>query len=126
MKLEDMSLEKLWDLFPITLVDNKDDFKEIYLEEEKKLKSLLGNYIIRISHIGSTSIQSIKTKPIIDILIEIKFDNKEIIKEVLLKNGYILMSESFAKLSFNKGYTCRLYTSPSPRDRQKARKKSSA
>ena len=109
MKLEDMSLEKLWELFPITLVDNNEDFKKIYLEEEKNLKSLLDNYITRISHIGSTSIQSIKTKPIIDILIEIDFDNKDIIKDVLLKNGYILMSESFDKISFNKGYTINGY-----------------
>lgn len=105
MKLEDMSLEKLWDLFPITFVDNNDDFKKIYLEEEKNLKSLLENYITRISHIGSTSIINIKAKPIIDILIEINFENKEIVKDVLLKNDYILMSESFDKISFNKGYT---------------------
>lgn len=105
MKLEDMSLEKLWELFPITFIDNTDNFKDIYLEEEKILKSLLGNYIVRISHIGSTSITNIKTKPIIDILIEINFDNKDIVKDVLLNNDYILMSESFDKISFNKGYT---------------------
>lgn len=109
MKLEDMSLEELWKLFPITFVDNTDNFKDIYLDEEKNLKSLLGNYIIRISHIGSTSIINIKTKPIIDILIEIAFDNKDIVKNVLLNNDYILMSESFNKMSFNKGYTINGY-----------------
>ena len=77
--------------------------------KKKKLKSLLGNYIIRISHIGSTSIANIKTKPIIDILIEINFDNKNIIKEILLNNNYILMNDNVNKISFNKGYTINGY-----------------
>ncbi len=69
----------------------------------------MGNYIIRISHIGSTSIANIKTKPIIDILIEINFDNKNIIKEILLNNNYILMNDNVNKISFNKGYTINGY-----------------
>ena len=109
MELKDMSLEKLWDLFPIIFIDNTENLKNVYLDEEKKLKSLLGNYIIRISHIGSTSIANIKTKPIIDILIEINFDNKDIIKEILLNNNYILMNDNVNKISFNKGYTINGY-----------------
>lgn len=109
MKLEDMSLEKLWELFPIIFVDNTDNFKDIYLDEEKILKSLLGDYILRISHIGSTSITNIKTKPIIDILIEINFDNKDNVKYLLLNNDYILMNENKNKISFNKGYTINGY-----------------
>lgn len=109
MNLEDMSLEKLWELFPITFTDNNAYFKENYLEEEKNLKSLLDKYITRVSHIGSTSIQNIKTKPIVDILIEIDFDNKDIVKDILLNNDYILMSENINKISFNKGYTTNGY-----------------
>lgn len=109
MKLENMSLEKLWELFPITFTNNTKHFEEIYLDEEKYLKSLLGNDITRISHIGSTSIANIKTKPIIDILIEINFDNKDTIKEILLNNDYHLMSENINKISFNKGYTINGY-----------------
>lgn len=109
MNLEDMSLEKLWELFPIMFVDNHSSFKDIYLEEEKNLKSLLTHYIIRISHIGSTSIQNIKTKPIVDILIEIDFDNKDIVKDILLNNGYLLMNEIIDKISLNKGYTIHGY-----------------
>ncbi len=109
MELENISLEKLWELFPITFTDYNEDFKDIYLEEEKIIISLLDNYITRISHIGSTSIQNIKTKPIVDILIEIDFDNKDIIKDILLNNDYILMSENINKISFNKGYTMNGY-----------------
>ena len=61
MKLKDMTLNELWDLFPITFVDSNTNFKNTYLKEEQNLKSLLGNHIKRISHIGSTSIKNIKT-----------------------------------------------------------------
>lgn len=105
MELKNMTLEELWNLFPITFVDYTDKFKKIYFEEEQTLKLLLGNYIKRINHIGSTSIKNIKTKPIVDILIEINIDDKDFIKEILLNNGYIMMNENQNKLSFNKGYT---------------------
>lgn len=107
--LKDLSLEELWELFPITFTDSTDDFKDIYSEEEKNLKSLLGNYITRISHIGSTAVKNIKTKPIVDILIEIDFENKDDVKEILLNNNYLLMCETFDKISFNKGYTINGY-----------------
>ena len=109
MKLKDMTLDELWNLFPITFVDSNANFKKFYLEEKQNLKLLLGNYIERISHIGSTSIKNIKTKPIVDILIEIDFDNKKIVKYILLNNNYFLMNENTGKISFNKGYTINGY-----------------
>lgn len=109
MKLEDMSLEELWKLFPITFTDNNDYFKGIYLDEERTLKFMLGNRIKRISHIGSTSIKNIKTKPIVDILIEISLEDKDVVKDILLDSSYILMDESIDKISFNKGYTIKGY-----------------
>lgn len=108
--LEDLSLEELWELFPITLVDNSIKFEKQFLTEKENLESLLGNYIKRISHIGSTAIKNIKTKPIVDILIEIDFDNKDIVKEILLNNDHILMNEAHDKISFNKGYTIKGYS----------------
>lgn len=109
MKLNDMTLDELWNLFPITFVDSDINFKNIYLEEEQNLQSLLGDYIKRIGHIGSTSIENIKTKPIVDILIEITFDNKSVVKDILLNNNYLLMNESSNKISFNKGYNINGY-----------------
>ena len=79
MMLEDMSKEELWELFPIHFTDYDERFKKSYLDEEKVLKSLIGDYLKRISHIGSTSIKNIKTKPIVDILIEIDFDDKNMV-----------------------------------------------
>lgn len=57
-----MSLKELWELFPITFTDSTDSFKDIYSEEAKILKSLLGNYITRISHIGSTAKMKYKNR----------------------------------------------------------------
>lgn len=107
-----MSLNELWDLFPIYFVDNNKAFEVQYKEEENILKSLIGSCIKRISHIGSTAIKNIKTKPIVDILIEIDYlNNYQIIKNTLLKNNYILMNEDMTnfKVSFNKGYTINGY-----------------
>ena len=106
---ENLSLEELWELFPITFVDNDERFKKQFSAEKENLISLLGNYIKRISHIGSTAIKGIKTKPVVDILIETDFNNKDVIKEKLLNNDYILMNETIDKISFNKGYTINGY-----------------
>lgn len=108
--LSDLSLEELWELFPISFTDYSENFKNIYLGEENTLKSLLSGYVKRISHIGSTAIKNIKTKPIVDILIEIDFAFREVVKGILLNNNYILMSETEDKMSFNKGYTINGYS----------------
>lgn len=102
-------MNKLWELFPIYFVDSSVEFEKQFLDEKEYLISLLGNYIKRISHIGSTAIKNIKTKPIVDILIEIDFADKDIVKEILLDNNYILMCETSDKISFNKGYTANGY-----------------
>lgn len=107
--LEDLSLEELWNLFPIYFVDSNAEFEKQFLDEKENLNALLGDYIKRISHIGSTAIKNIKTKPIVDILLEISFADKDIVKEILLDNNYIFMDESISKLSFNKGYTINGY-----------------
>ena len=62
--------------------------------------------IERISHIGSTAIHSICAKPIIDILVEISTEYPLLDdKELIVKSGYICMSEASERISFNKGYT---------------------
>ncbi len=104
-KLSEMSLEELWQLFPIYLVEHKAYWKEWYTEEEVFVKNtLLKNE--RISHIGSTAINSIWAKPIIDILVEIPKNCKlSDYKDLIVKSGYICMAESPDRISFNKGYT---------------------
>ncbi len=104
-KLSEMSLEELWQLFPIFLTEHQDCWKEWYLEEESLLKNTLSQ-TERISHIGSTAIDSIWSKPIIDILVEVpKGNNLLDYKDMIVNMGYICMSQSTDRISFNKGYT---------------------
>ena len=105
--LEEMSLEELWQLFPIFLREHQDEWKDWYAEERLRLLSFLpANQLVRISHIGSTSVETIWAKPIVDILLEIpKAADMVVMRDLLLQNGYLLMSESQGRMSFNKGYT---------------------
>ena len=104
-KLSEMSLEELWQLFPIILTKHQDHWKEWYFEEENLLKNILPQ-VKKISHIGSTAIPAICAKPIIDILVEVpKKSNLLDYKDSIANNGYICMSQSKDGISFNKGYT---------------------
>lgn len=105
--LEEMSLEELWQLFPIFLREHQDEWKDWYEEERLQLLSFLPEHqIVRLSHIGSTSVKTIWAKPIVDILLEIpKETDMAAMRNLLLQNGYLLMSESQGRMSFNKGYT---------------------
>lgn len=69
-ELSEMTLEELWQLFPICLTEHQSCWQEWYSEEEKLLKRTLSSNE-RISHIGSTATPSIWAKPIVDILVEI-------------------------------------------------------
>ena len=105
--LEDLTLEELWQLFPIFLREHQAEWKDWYEEERLRLLSFFPtNQLVRISHIGSTSIETIWAKPIVDIMMEIpKVADMVAMRDLLLHNGYLLMSESQGRMSFNKGYT---------------------
>ncbi len=106
-KLSEMTLEELWQLFPIILTKPNPTWEEWFLEERDFLLSKLSNDIVfSINHIGSTAIKGIWAKPIIDILLEIRdgFEIERIIDDIKT-SGYILMSQTENRLSFNKGYT---------------------
>ena len=47
------------------------EWRQMYLDEEKKLKELLGDNVLEIVHVGSTSIVGLSAKPIIDIMITV-------------------------------------------------------
>ena len=104
--LSDMTLEELWELFPIVLTEHKDSWNEWYAEEQKRLAGILPPENIKIHHIGSTAIHNIWAKPIVDILVEIPASLPvNGVKELLVQNGYNCMSEQQSRISFNRGYT---------------------
>ncbi|MCM1262020.1 MAG: GrpB family protein [Butyrivibrio sp.] len=105
--LSQMTLDELWQLFPISLVPHNEHWTEYYAEIEIFLRNILSAYEIqRISHIGSTAIKNIWAKNIIDILIETAPDeNMEDISKIIEYNGFIRMSSVPNRISFNRGYT---------------------
>ena len=104
-KLSEMTIEELWQLFPIILTEHKNCWEKYYAEEAVELKKLLP-IATRINHIGSTAVKGIWAKPIVDILVEVdKAVNLSEVSEILQENGWIKMSENNRRISFNKGYT---------------------
>lgn len=104
-KLSEMTLEELWQLFPIVLTEHQLSWKEWYLEEKAFLETVLPQ-AERISHAGSTAINTIWAKPIVDILVEVpKESDLSCYKDALVNKGYICMSQGSGRISLNKGYT---------------------
>lgn len=94
--LEKMSLEELWQLFPIFLREHQDEWKEWYDEERLRLLIFLpANQLVRISHIGSTSLETIWAKPIVDILLEIpKETDMAVMRDLFLKMAICLCQKA--------------------------------
>ena len=104
-KLSEMTLEELWQLFPIVLYEHDECWHKWYYEEEALLLSILPQ-AARISHVGSTAVCGIWAKPIIDILVELpEEENMPDVCSLIEKNGYICMSREEKRISLNKGYT---------------------
>ena len=102
-KLSEMTLEELWQLFPIFLTERDERWESYYAEEAAVLKNILPDVAV-VNHIGSTAIKGIWAKPIVDILVEVSDGLREV-ADLLQHNGWVMMSESDERMSFNKGYT---------------------
>lgn len=103
-RLQDLTLTELWVLFPIVLSPYNPQWPEWAKEEIDALSALLSVHTPIINHIGSTAIPNIQAKPIIDILVETDID-WQLIKSEMESAGYICMSVTDTRMSFNKGYT---------------------
>ena len=109
-ELSEMTLEELWEVFPIILKEHNSDYKDWYETEKQKLLSCIDRKnIMRINHIGSSAVEGLIAKPTVDILLEIdNGSNIEHLTDALLHNGWGLMSSEkkpWMKIAFSKGYT---------------------
>lgn len=103
-KLSEMTLEELWQLFPIILTEPQPQWAEWYAAKASELCASFPE--CRVHHIGSTAIHGIWAKPIIDILMEAPAGKALCdCKQELCQSGWICMAQSEDKLSFNQGYT---------------------
>jgi len=111
--LADMTQEGRSRLFPVILCEYNPAWSEWFTEEKANLVRLIGDeHILRITHVGSTSVPGLLAKPTVDILIEIKADTGiEDLKAALPCSEYIQMPDSDnadvppLHLMFVKGYT---------------------
>ena len=105
-RLEEMSLEELWELFPIVLTPHDERWAEWADKEMARLRPRLGPSCTALHHIGSTAVPDLWAKPIVDLLAEA--DGPASLPDLkirLLCAGYRCMSESAGRISFNRGYT---------------------
>lgn len=111
--LSELSLEELWQLFPIVLTEHQPVWKAWFEAEREALGRLLsadgaGSPVRRIEHVGSTSVETIWAKPIIDILVELELgEDMGKARRILEQSGYTCMMEHEDRLFLNKGYTPR-------------------
>ncbi len=97
--------ERLGKLYPVILEKYKLEYPTFYLAEKEFLQRLLGAKILRISHIGSTAVTDLISKPTIDILLEVH-ENTDLTEEIsyLTQNGYIVNRPPNDIIMFIKGY----------------------
>ena len=103
--LTEMTLEELWQLFPIVLTEHRDVWADWYAEECRALRPLLPEGT-RVSHIGSTAIDGIRAKPIIDILAELPEEaGLPAAADRLTRHGWLCMNTAPRRIDLNRGYT---------------------
>lgn len=104
-----MTLEELWQLFPIELSGHDPAWAGWYEDEKAALLEALGDAVARIDHIGSTAVAGIQAKPIVDILLQVApSSDAEEVRRLLAESGWLMMSEQAepdARSDWNKGYT---------------------
>lgn len=90
----------------IELVEHRAEWKSLFESEADLLNAAAGNYIVAIEHIGSTSINGLEAKPIIDILAGVrKLADAEECVAPLAEIGYEYRGESgiAGRFYFRKG-----------------------
>jgi GrpB-like predicted nucleotidyltransferase (UPF0157 family) len=81
---------------PITFVDYDTAWPTLFAREERRIRSVLGDRVLRLQHTGSTSVPLLAAKPVIDITMLVADVNDEpVYRPDLEAAGYVLrISES--------------------------------
>ena len=88
-QLHDDEMCRVQSLFPITIKNHDPNWSKLYEQESKLLQDKLTKYIVEINHCGSTSVDGLPAKPIIDIFMTVKMGTSDIeLKSELEKLGY--------------------------------------
>ncbi len=110
--LNQLSTEELGQLFPIEIVPYSDSWAKDFENEKNTLQEKLGEKTaLRIEHFGSTAVNGLSAKPIIDILIEIPVLTESLKQEIISKMSeldyqFIWRTDNeIPYMNFVKGYT---------------------
>ena len=108
-QLAEMTLEELWELFPIILQEHNPQYSEWYENEKQNiLRNINADNITRINHIGSSAVDGLISKPTVDILMEVAngCDIPRLIDDLTIIGWGLMKRENEPmKLTLNKGYT---------------------
>ena len=58
-------------LGPVEIHDYDPEWPRLYEREEERIRAVLGNRVVRIEHVGSTSVPGLPAKPLIDVALEV-------------------------------------------------------
>lgn len=79
----------------VKLEEYNPKWKDMYLEEEKNLREMFENVALTIEHIGSTSIEGLSAKPIIDIAVGVRhLSDFDKVKEKFMVEPYSVKEDS--------------------------------
>jgi GrpB-like predicted nucleotidyltransferase (UPF0157 family) len=56
---------------PIEIHEYDPRWPALYAREEERVRSILGDRVLRIAHVGSTSVPGLPAKPVVDIVLEV-------------------------------------------------------
>jgi len=76
---------------PVEIHDYDPEWPRLYEREEDRIRSVLGDRVIRIEHVGSTSVPGLPAKPLIDVVLEVHDSADEAAYVPSLESaGYVL------------------------------------
>jgi len=78
----------------IEVVSYNPDWPRLFAEEADRLTAIFGQEIVAIHHIGSTAIPTVKAKPIVDMLVEVRDIEKiDAFNATMSRLGYLPRGE---------------------------------
>lgn len=79
----------------VKLEEYNPKWKDMYLEEEKNLGKMFGDVALAIEHIGSTSVEGLSAKPIIDIAVGVRhLSDFDTVREKFMVAPYSVKEDS--------------------------------
>ena len=92
-------MEKSESESPIIITDYNTQWPVLFIKEKQNISKAIGQLVLAIEHIGSTSVPGLGSKPIIDIMVGVKrFEDTKACIEPLVGLGYSYVPEFEAEI----------------------------